>query len=279
MNSKFVLGGAAMLWIGVAAASDISNPAIGLVVSPGDFQIDGSRARGNGSLTSGTIVDDLRSPTHVSLTNRTRFDLAPDAQGQIFSDRLVLKRGMAQVWPADGFAVVANGLRLDSVAALSNFRVWRLDEMTISVTAVSGMAAAQTAAGAPVAQIPEGQTQEVSVVAGCLAQDKLHFLVRDQATKTLVEVRGPDVAGHVNHRVSITGVVDAATSPVAGAVRLIREAVLTDLPGEACKPPVAGWVKPAAIGAGVAAAAAVGGLAADQVIFTGGGAAGISPGQ
>jgi hypothetical protein len=151
--------------------------------------------------------------------------------------------------------------------------------MTVSVTAVSGMAAAQTVAGTPVAQIPEGQTREVSVVSGCLGQAKSHFLVRDQTTNMLVEVTGPDIASHLNHRVSITGVVDAATPPVAGAVRLIREAVLTDLPGEACKPPVAGWVKPVAIGAGVAAAAAVGGLAADQVIFTGGGAAGISPGQ
>jgi hypothetical protein len=258
--------------------TDISNPAIGLVVSPGDFQIDGSRARGNGSLTSGATVDDLKSPTHVSLTNRTRFDLAPEAQGQIFSDRLILNKGMTQVWPADGFAVVANGLRLDSVAALSNFRVWRLDEMTISVTAVSGMAAAQTATGTPVAQIPEGQTREVSIVSGCLGEVKSHYLVRDQTTKMLVEVRGPDVAGHLNRRVNITGVVDAATPPVAGATRLIREAVLTDLPGSACKV-AAGWVTPVAIGAGIAAAATVGGLAADQVIFTGGGAAGISPGQ
>ncbi len=278
MNSKVVFGYAAMLWIGVAAASDISNPAIGLVVSPGDFQIDGSRARGNGSLMSGTTVDDLKSPTHVSLTNRTRFDLAPEAQGQIFSDRLVLKKGRAQVWPADGFAVEANGLRMDSLAAASNFRVWRLDEMTISVTAVSGMAAAQTAAGAPVAQIPEGQTREVSVVSGCLGEARSHFLIRDQITKMLVEVKGPDIASHLNRRVKITGVVDTATPPVAGATRLIREAVLTDLPGEACRP-VAGWVKPVAIGTGVAAAAAVGGLAAGQVIFTGGGAAGISPGQ
>src|SRR5579862_3215411 len=278
MNSKLVLGWAAILWIGVAVASDISNPAIGLVVSSGDFQIDGFRARGNGSLLSGTTVDDLKSPTHVSLTNRTRFDLAPEAQGQIFSDRLVLKKGMTQVWPADGFAVVANGLRMDSVAALSNFRVWRLDEMTISVTSVSGMAAAQTAAGTPVAQIPEGQTREVSVVSGCLGEVKSHYLVRDQTTKVVVEVKGPDVAGHMNRRVQITGVVDAVTPPVGGATLLIHEAELADLPGEACKT-AAGWVKPVAIGAGVAAAAAVGGLAADQVIFTGGGAAGISPGQ
>ena len=157
-----------MLWIGVAAASDISNPAIGLVVSPGDFQIDGSRARGNGSLTSGTTVDNLKSPTHVSLTNHARFDLGPEAQGQVFSDRLILKKGMTQVWPAEGFAVVVNGLRMDSVAASSHFRVWRLDDMTVSVTAVSGMAAAQTASGIPVAQIPEGQTREVSAVSGCM---------------------------------------------------------------------------------------------------------------
>lgn len=279
MSSKIVLTGAAMLWIGVAAASDISNPAIGLVVSPGDFQIDGNRARGNGSVLSGTTVDDLKSPTHVSLTNHTRFDLAPEAQGQVFSDRLVLTKGMAQVWPTAGFAVVANGLRMDSAAALPNFRVWRLDDMTVSVTAVSGMAAAQTAGGTPVAQIPEGQTREVSVVSGCLAETKSHFLVRDQTTKMLVEVKGPDVASHLNRRVHITGVVDAVTSPVGGATRLIREAELTDLPGEACKPPVAAWVKPVAIGTGAAAAAAVGGLAAGQVIFTGGAAAGISPGQ
>ena len=56
MNSKLVLSCAAMLWIGMAAASDISNPAIGLVVSPGDFQIDGLRARGNGSLTSALVA-------------------------------------------------------------------------------------------------------------------------------------------------------------------------------------------------------------------------------
>ena len=278
MNSKLVFGCASMLWIGMAAASDISNPAIGLVVSPGDFQIDGFRARGNGSLLSGTTVDDLQSPTHVSLTNHTRFDLAPEAQGQIFADRLVLKKGMAQVWPAAGFAVVANGLRMDSNAASPHFRVWRLDEMTISVTSVSGMAAAQTAAGTPVAQIPEGQTREVSIVSGCLGEVKSHYLVRDQSTKMLIEVKGPDVASHLNRRVNITGVVDAVTPPVAGATRLIHEAVLTDLPGEACKA-AAGWVKPVAIGAGVAAAAVVGGLAADQVIFTGGGAAGISPGQ
>ena len=135
-----------------------------------------------------------KSPTHVSLTNRTRFDLAPDAQGQIFADHLLLKKGMTQVWPAEGFAVVANGLRLDSARRSSNFRVWRLDEMTVSVTAVTGMTAAQTASGTLVAQIPQGQTQEVSVVAGCLVETKSHFVMRDQNTKMLVEVKGSDIA-------------------------------------------------------------------------------------
>jgi hypothetical protein len=276
-NSKVIACGAFVLWAQVVVAADIANPAIGIVVSPGDFQIDGYRARGNGTLLNGTTIDNLKSPSHLSLNGGTRFDLAPDSSGQVFADRLILNRGMAQIWPAGGFWVLANGLRLHSDAGSSYFRAARLNEMIVSVTSVAGIAAAQMPDGTAVAQIPQGETRDFATVTGCLGQVKSHYLVRDQPTQVLVEVKGPDIAGHVNRRVKVAGVVDAVASSVVGVSRLIDEAVLTAEPHEGCKV-AAGWVTPVAVGIGLAGAV-VGGLAASQVIFTGGTAAGISPGH
>jgi hypothetical protein len=278
VNSKALFGCALILWAQVAVPADIANPAIGIVVSDGDFQIDGFRARGNGTLLNGTTIGNLKSPSHVSLTGGARFDLAPDSHGQVFADRLILTKGLAQVWPAGGFWVLANGLRLRSDARVSHFRAARLDEMIVSVASVAGIVAAQTPEGTALAQIPQGQTRELATVTGCLGKVKSHYLLLDQATQALVEVKGPDVPGHVNRRVKITGVVDAVASLVVGVSRLIDEAVLTAEPHAGCKPSASG-VLPVVIGMGLAGAAVVGGLAADQMIFTGGTAAGISPGH
>jgi hypothetical protein len=160
-----------LLRAGLACGSDIENPAIGVVTSKGDFQIDGFRARGNGTILKGTAIYNLKSPTHVSLNNGTRFDLAPEAQGQVFADHLLLKKGMGQVWPVDRFLILANGLRID---ADSHVRLWRLDEMLISVTSLAGTTVAQTEAGMPVAQISEGETRELARVIGCLGEVKSH---------------------------------------------------------------------------------------------------------
>ena len=54
--------------------------------------------------------------------------------------------------------------------------------------------------------------------------------------------------------------------------------MLSNQPGENCKEG-RDWTKVVGIGSGIAAAAVVGGLASSQVLFTGGAAAGISPGQ
>jgi hypothetical protein len=245
------------------------------VTSKGDFQIDGFRARGNGTILKGTTIDNLKSPTHVSLNNGTRFDLAPEAQGQVFADHLLLNKGMGQVWPADRFFVLANGLRID---AYSHVRLRRLDEMLISVTSLAGTTVAQTEAGMPVAQISEGETRELARVIGCLGEVKSHYLIRDETTHVLVEVKGRDVPRHVTERVQITGVVDTVALPVSGPARLIDEVVLSKQPGEGCKKGL-DITKAAAIGSGVAAAAVLGGLASSQMLFTGGAAAGISPGQ
>jgi hypothetical protein len=150
--------------------------------------------------------------------------------------------------------------------------------MLISVTSLAGTTVAQTEAGMPVAQISEGETRELARVIGCLGEVKSHYLIRDEATHVLVEVKGRDVPRHVTERVQITGVIDTVTLPVSGAARLIDEVVLSKQPGEGCKKGL-DITKAAAIGSGVAAAVVLGGLASSQVLFTGGAAAGISPGQ
>lgn len=278
MNAKLCFGFVGLLSAGLAGGSDIENPAIGVVTSKGDFQIDGFRARGNGTVLKGTTIDDLKSPTHVSLHNGTRFDLAPEAEAQVFADHLLLKKGIGQVWPLAGFWVLANRLRIGSDSASSHFRIWRLDEMVISVTSLAGTIVVQTEADTPLAQILEGETRELASVTGCLGHVGPHYLIRDQTTQVLVEVRGRDVPQQVTQRVQITGIVDAVTSPVSGASRLIDEVALLKQPGESCKKG-GDWTTAVGIGSGVAAAAVVSSLASSHALFTGGAAAGISPGQ
>jgi hypothetical protein len=272
MNSKRVVGCAFILWARIAGASDVANPAIGMVVSAGDFQVDGFHARGNGTLLNGTTIDTLKSSAHVSLSDGTRFDLAPDSHGQVFPDRLILKEGITQVWPGAHFSVVVNQLRLHSDGKAPNFRAARLDEMIVSVTSVSGIAAAQTLEGTRVAQIAQGETRQLANVMGLLGQVRSHYLMRDEGTLVMVEVQGPGLRSHLDRRVKITGVVDAAKSVVAGVSLLIDAVSIADQGRDSRKD--AARVLPVAAGAGIAVAAAV-----TQLIFTGGGAAGISPGR
>lgn len=204
------------------SASGVANPAIGLAVSNGKFQIDGFQATTNGTIVNGTTVENQKSPSHVSLNTGTHLDLAAETQGQVFSDHLVLSFGSVQTQSHAHYKILANGLQVEAAAPDSVFRVKRPNEKDIRVECVSGDATVQSVGGVLVARVLPGEamdlgrvsdaTSTAAKVSGCLQQAGTHFVLRDQTTHVVVEIKGADVASHLGTSVSILGFGEGSTT-------------------------------------------------------------------
>ena len=150
-----------------------------------------------------------------------------------------------------------------------------------------GALVANVAAGSALAFEPQApDAAAVTHITGTLTQQSGHFLLTDQVTHVTVEVTGAGLQAHVGQVVEVTGTLNAAATPVAGATQVIAAtSVQTVRPlerggaagaagGGAAAAGAGGaatgvgrnWSNDIAIIGGVAAAATLGGLAASGAL-------------
>jgi hypothetical protein len=275
----------------------IAAPAvIGTVTTGGAFRLNGDTVMANGTLTEGALIETAGGSLSMQLSGGARLSLSANSRGRLYRDHILLEKGETRLENGVGFHLQALGLTIRPDRGSATGRIRLLASNRVGVAALTGslqvwnargMLVGNVAAGSTLAFAPQTPaTAAVTHITGILMEQSGHFLLTDQVTHVTVEVTGPDLAAYVGQTVEVTGTLNAAATPVAGASQVIVATEVRPIAGRrrGAAPAGAGGaasgtavgVTTIAIVGGVAAAAILGGLAANDLLPGQGGNAPVS---
>jgi hypothetical protein len=276
LQSVFAL--ALSLHLTVASAA---TPAIGTMLAKGSFRVDNATISGNATLFEGSLLETVLASSSVQLNSGARIALASESRGRLFGDRLVLEKGGTDLENSTGFRLVALGLTIQPDRGASTGSLIFESPRRLRVSAVtgsfrvlntSGQLIANLAAGSALAFEPQQGPSNVARVSGCLENKSGHYLLTDEVTNVTVEIAGNGVAQEAGNKVEVTGATDPTATPASDASQLVRAREIHRIAkGCGSKAVAAAAGTGGAIGA--AGASAGGGIAITTVAIVGGVAA------
>ena len=221
---------------GFAATSGVAKtPAIGVVTASGHFILDRSQVWGNATLFDGGKIETGTASSEAALRNGVRIQLASASSATIGENQLTLTKGAGQVAASEDYQVAAGALAIRSTSGASRLRVAWLAGGAVEVTALSGAARVANRSGLVLASIPAGRRMNFALQAasgvvtrtGCLLSKDGRFLIQDQNTQEVLEVRGDNLAAQVGNRVTITGIASALRPALAIATGMVNASSVT----------------------------------------------------
>lgn len=201
---------------------------IGVATANGPFQVNSAAVTGQATLFAGSVVETARASLQMQLSNGNRVVVAPESRTSVFSERVILEKGEAQVRLAQGTVLQAGKFRIEpssagearlSLLASNGARISAL-EGAFSITNAQGVVLANLAAGNSLELTQSGNSQAAKV-SGKLQKIDGKYFIKDETTNATVEVRGQGLDKLVGQRVEASGVqtgnVLTATSVSASA--------------------------------------------------------------
>jgi hypothetical protein len=206
------------------------SPAIGVVTASGHFILDRSEVWGNATLFDGGKIETGTASSEAALRNGVKIQMASASSATVGESQLTLTKGTGQVSATEDYQVSAGDLAIRSVAGASRVRVAWLAGGAVEVTALSGAARVANRTGLVLASIPAGRRMDFAMQAatgvvtrtGCLLSKDGRFLIQDQNTQEVLEVRGDNLATQVGNRVTITGTASALRPALAAASGIVN---------------------------------------------------------
>jgi hypothetical protein len=212
----------------------------------------------------------------VKLEGGAEMRLGSSSRGRVYKDRLVLESGEGQVTNAGGYHLVAGGLRIFPGSSSARTHVAVRPTGHVTVSALAGSLTVSTAEGTLLARLEPGRALEFETqaagaappfsVEGCVSAVESRFLLTDRTAGVSFELRGPGLAQYAGQHVQIAATDLKGVRPGPGASQVIQVSSVKRTAGS-CAVPAAGAKKPAggsggkkAVIAGVAIAAAAGGV-------------------
>jgi hypothetical protein len=265
-------------------------PAIGTVTASGAFRLNGDTVLANGTLTEGAVLETGRGNSSVRLTGGARLSLSADSRGKLYSDRIILEKGETRlietyVDNGAGFYLEALGLTIHPNPGTSTGRVGLLGGNRVRVAAQTGSFRVLNGRGVLVANVAAGSALAfeplVSVSAaathimGTLTRQSGHFLLTDQVTHVVLEVTGQSLAPNVGRVVQVTGMLNGAATPIAGASQVIAA---TSVQSATVSAALVGATRGGAAAAGTGGASAGAGIGVASITVVGGVAATMTSG-
>ena len=270
VRNMFAVVSTLYLTMGLAMAG---TPVIGTVTASGAFRLNGDTVMANGTLTEGAVLESGHGNSSVRLTGGARLSLSADSRGKLYSDRIILEKGETRLENGVGFHLEALGLTIRPDQGISTGRIGLLPSHRVLVAALTGSFRVLNARGVLVANVAAGSAlafepqapaaSAVTHITGTLTQQNGHFLLTDQVTHVTVEVTGQGLQAQVGQVVQVTGTLNAAATPVAGATQVIAATSVQTVAAAG-----AGGAAGGAAGGGAAAAGAGGATAAGIGIGT-----------
>ncbi len=217
------------LFCWVASLASGADAVLGVVTANGDFRLNGSTVNGNATLLEGAVIETAAVPSRMRLNSGPVVDLGVRAKATVLRDRLVLEAGVSDFTMPRAYGIEAATLRITTETANGAGRVARLGERTVQVGALKGGLRVYNAQGILLANVAEGSALQLepqvggaappSSFLGCLLKKENRFILYDQTTRIIVELRGAGFEREWGNRVQIIGTTDTtATSPVAAQV-------------------------------------------------------------
>lgn len=255
-----------------------ANPAIGLVVANGSFQLEHSSVRGTATLFEGNIIETNVSASQLQLHNGVSVRLAADSRARVYESRLVLEKGIGQL-ESTNYRIEAASLMVEAEHTGATARVRLAGPGRVVVAARDGSVRVSNSSGVLIARLDRGremtfEPQESGAaaptkVSGILALKDGKFIVVDRVTNVTMQLQGTGLEAEVGHLVEVTGTVDSAAPTVAGASQLIDVTSIKRL----TKGERAGAAAAAGTAGAGAAGAAAGGLSTGAIVAIVGGVA------
>jgi len=266
----------------VSAAS----PSIGFVKSSGEFRVDGSAVRGNGTIFEGAVVETNAARSVIQLAN-AQITLSPDSRVRVYRDRTVLEKGSGSVRDGASHIIEAATLRIAPSARDSVVQIDLTSLSHVTVGARGGPAQVRNSSGVLTASLLPGIALAFNPQAASAAAVKLTgvieardgaYLLTDETTKVTVQILdGPDVVKYAGKKVEVTGSSIPGASPLGGASQLVRAVTIKPVGDKRKVAAAAGaagaGAGAAAAGAGAAGAGAAAGLSGAAVAAIVGGVA------
>jgi hypothetical protein len=238
-----------------------SPPSIGVIQSPGDFQVDGSTVRGNATLFEGSTIQTAAAQSRIKLSSGAEIVLQPSSRVQVYQDHTVLQQGAQSVKNGQKHLIEAASLRISPADNHSVAEIVTKDSNHVSIAALQGLVDVRNGAGVLVATVRPGLALAFTTQAGgastatqmkgCLVKKGDKYFLTDDTTGVTVELQGPGVAGDAGHQVQITGSMIPGATPAPGASQVVQ-VVTVDSVGAKCGGPAG-----AAVGGGLGTGAIV----------------------
>ena len=250
-----------------------STPTVGIVKSTGDFRVDGSTIRGNGTLFEGNLIETAATRSTIQL-GEAQITLLPHSSAKVYRDHTVLESGSELVRNGATNTIEAATLQIASTAKDGVVLVAMGGPNNVRVYATSGGAQVRTAAGFLVASLSPGTGLAFTPQAGAATSMQMkgvlestngRFYLTDATSKTKAELRGTDLAKFAGKAVQVSGSVIPGAAASGGASQVVQVTKIEQLSSQAAKA--------AGIGAGAGGAAVAGGAAAGGAAAAGAGAA------
>jgi hypothetical protein len=256
-----------------------TNP-IGMAFSGGAFRVDHSRVQGNSTLFDGTVIETESMISEVHLKTGVHVELGAETRATVYQRKLVLDYG--QLESAAAYDVEARSLHIVGATPEALARIQVRNQRNVQVAALRGPVRVTNAAGVLVASIEAGKSMSfepqnspagtATRATGCLLSKSGKFVVAEQTTNVVLELRGAGLEKELGNRVEVSGTAVAASQIVnVTGIRRIATGGCTAVAkkiGAAIPPAATAAGASTGIGAGtvaviggVAAAAAVGSLA------------------
>ena len=218
-----------------ATSAAAKSPAIGVVTASGHFILDRSEVWGNATLFDGGKIETGAASSEAALRNGVKIQLASASSATVGENQLTLIKGTGQVAATEDYQVSAGGLAIRSIGGASRLRVAWLAGGAVEVTALSGAARVASRTGLVLAAIPAGRRMNFALQAaagvvtrtGCLLSKDGRFLLQDQSTQEVLEIRGNDLGTQVGNRVTITGTASALRPALAAASGILNATTVT----------------------------------------------------
>ena len=215
----------------VAMAAPLS---IGFIKSTGDFRVDGSTIRQNGTVFDGNLIETTAARSVIELAS-VEITLSPDSRAKVYRDHTILEKGTGVVKEAGNHVIEADTLRISSSAKDSVVQVDITSPSNITVAARSGAAEVRSATGVLVASGRPGLALAFGSQAGAATafdmtgteefKDGKYFLT-DDTTHVTVQMEGPDLAKFAGKCVEVTGSIIPGATPLSPASQLIAVATI-----------------------------------------------------
>ncbi len=193
--------------------------------------LDRSEVWGNATLFDGAHIDTNAASSQATLRSGVKIQLGSASSARVNENHLTLTKGVGQIAAPESYEVSAGDLSIRSALGNSRVRVAFISGGNLEVTALSGAARVANRAGLLLASVPAGRQMTFAMQAaaagaitrtGCLLFKDGRFLMQDQNTQEIVEVRGDNLAMNLGNRVAATGTVSALRPTLAIATGILN---------------------------------------------------------